>query len=70
MVQKDRKMKTCSNPAKFLCKILVHFFDKVLGNIKGSMKLEIFFWIFIPVNKKKRDNFPFIKIYIKQLFDP
>ena len=37
MVHKDRK--SCSSSTKFIFKILT-FFNKVLGNIKGSMKFE------------------------------
>ena len=42
---------------------VVHFSHKILGNIKGSIKFEIFSKKLY--NEKKRDNLPFMKISIK-----
>ena len=64
MIQKDHKIKICSSSAKFLCKILV-FFYKVLGQYQGNHDIWFFFFSKILFNKKKRDNFPFMKICIK-----
>ena len=67
MVQKDNEIKMCSSSAKFLSKVLACF-NKLLGNIKGTMKL-VFFFSKILFNKKRRDNFAFMKICIKQAFN-
>ena len=42
---------------------VVHFPNKILGNIKGSIKFEIFSKKLY--NEKKRDNLPFMKVSIK-----
>ena len=42
---------------------VVHFSNKILGNIKGSIKFEIFSKKLY--SEKKRNNLPFMKISIK-----